>query len=344
MAPSRTSRRRCIRLLTGTALALLALRALSFVAPRESGVPATLTRRHAVETAELAKEEAPVDDGRVLDGSGIVGSVGALVLAVALLPYVALSLYSAAQLATQGQAFAPILLNGSLGPTGVLGLGEGIGVVVVFGVSLWSFLSLLTRGAGLPEGPLSLLGLTQSLSFVSALVFALAGFVNGLGEENPVRGISLGASPAQLEQVASKSGKLLTKANEEVARITAEPRAELEAKLKEVEEQASTEFSKTPAAKVKLPDVKAPDVKLPDLPDVKLPDVKVPAFKMPDFKMPDVKMPDVKVPDVKMPAFKVPQMKPPPAKTPEPAEAEDEPEAPAKEEPAAKAEEADLFG
>ncbi|CAE7255933.1 NEFM, partial [Symbiodinium sp. KB8] len=284
---------------------------------QESGVPVTLTRRHAVETAELAKEEGPVDDGRVLDGSGVVGSVGALVLAVALLPYVALSLYSAVQLATQGQAFAPILLNGNLGPTGVLGLGEGVGVIVVFGVSLWSFLSLLTRGTGLPEGPLSLLGLTQSLSFVSALVFALAGFLNGLGEENPVRGISLGASPAQLEQVASKSGKLLTKANEEVARITAEPRAELEAKLKEVEEQASTEFSKTPAAKVKLPDVKAPDVQLPDvkLPDVKLPDVKAPAFKMPDFKMPDVK-----VPELKMPAFKVPQTKPPPAKTPEPAE------------------------
>ena len=30
-----------------------------------------------------------MDDGRVLDGSGVVGSVGALVLAVALLPYVA---------------------------------------------------------------------------------------------------------------------------------------------------------------------------------------------------------------------------------------------------------------
>ena len=33
-------------------------------------------------------DDGPADDGRVLDGSGIVGSVGALVLAIAVLPYV----------------------------------------------------------------------------------------------------------------------------------------------------------------------------------------------------------------------------------------------------------------
>ncbi|CAE7564897.1 PRX [Symbiodinium natans] len=312
MAPLRTSRRRFVRVLTGAALALLALRALSFVAPRESGLsaPAPLTRRHAV---EAPMDDGPADDGRVLDGSGIVGSVGALVLAIAVLPYVALSIYSAVQLATQGQAIAPVVANGTLAPTGVLGLGEGVGVLVVFGVSLWSILSLVIRGAGLPAGPFSVLGLTQTLSFVGALAFAAAGVLNGLGEDNPVRGISLGATPAQLQQVASKSGKLFSKSAEEVVRLTAEPRAELEAKLKEVEEQASTELAKTPAGKVKLPDVKLPDVKLPDVktPDVKLPDVKMPDVKMPDVKLPEFKMPDIKMPDVKMPAFKVPELKAP---------------------------------
>ena len=44
----------------------------------------------------------------------------------------------------------------------------GISVVVVFGMVLWSILSLLFRfGNGLPEGPFGILGLTQSLSFVT---------------------------------------------------------------------------------------------------------------------------------------------------------------------------------
>ena len=44
----------------------------------------------------------------------------------------------------------------------------GISVVVVFGMVLWSILSLLFRfGGGLPEGPFGILGLTQSLSFAT---------------------------------------------------------------------------------------------------------------------------------------------------------------------------------
>jgi len=309
---------------------LLAMKTLAFVAPRSSPGPAAApTRRWAAE-GSAAAPEVPADDGKVLDGSGFVGSVGALVIAVALLPYVALSLYSAFQLATQGEAFVPVLLNGNLAPTGVLGLGEGFGVVVVFGVVIWSSLSLLTRFCGLPEGPFGLLGFTQTLSYVSAVLFALAGFLNGLGEENPVRGVSFGSTPAQLEVVATKSSKLLNKAEAEVERITKEPRAELEAKIKEVEEQASSEFAKAPVPKLNLPDAKAPDIKVPDIkmPAFKMPDVKLPAFKAPDFKAPDFKAPDFKMPELKKPAL----TKSEPAKEPEKAAAKEETQEEKKEE------------
>lgn len=277
--------------------------------------------------AEESEPEPKGDDGKALDGSSPVGLVGQLVLSIAVLPYVALAIYSSLQLATTGQAFEPFLQNNALTTTGVVGIGEGVSVVVVFGMVLWSVLSFVFRlGLGLPEGPLNILGLTQFLSYVAAALFAGATFLNGLGEENPVKGISfktLTSSPEKLNVVAAKGAKLLDKAEKEVEKITAEPRAQLEEKLKEVEEQASTEFSKSPVAKytpdVKIPGVTMPDVKVPNMPDIKLPDIKTP-----EFKAPDVKMPTFNMPTFKMPELKLPERKAPPGKEAAPTEAAEE--------------------
>ncbi|CAJ1401433.1 unnamed protein product [Effrenium voratum] len=325
----RTQRK--MRSLAGILMALFALNALCFVSGRSPGPAPDRDLRsasHAVAEAEEMSKPAQ-DDGRVLDTSNPVGFVGALVVSLAVLPYLVLSIYSAVQLATTGQAFLPILEKNALSPSGVLGLGEGVGVVVTFGVVLWSALSVVLRFRGLPEGPFGVLGLTQTLSYVAAVIFAIGAFLNGLGEDNPVKGLELAKlnSGKQLEQVASKGGKLLSRAEQEVAKITAEPRAELEAKLKEVEEKAGVD--------VKLPDIKLPDVKLPD---VTLP-------KMPDVKLPEVKTPDVKVPEFKMPAFKMPELKLPkagPASAPAPAVTEAAPPA-SSVTPTPKAAEGDLF-
>lgn len=301
---ARRLRGSCLRFLAGVLLVNVLLNTLSFVSPGSARAPSLRgqksLRRAAEETLEVEKPPEG-DDGKALDPSSPVGLFGQLVISVAVLPYVALSLYSSAQLATTGQAFEPFLTDGAWTFSNVVGLSEGISVVVVFGMVLWSILSLLFRfGSGLPEGPFGILGLTQSLSFVAAFLFSSANFLSGLGEENPFRGFELATltnSPERLEQVATKGAKLLTKAEAEVERITAEPRAQLEEKLKEVEEKASTELSKSPVSK-NLPDVKLPDIKVPDIkvPDIKIPDVKAPDVKMPNFSLPNFKMPDLKLP------------------------------------------------
>jgi len=293
-----------LRVLAGALLVNVLLNTLSFVSPGSTRPPSLRghqLRRAAEEVLEVEKPPEG-DDGKALDPSSPVGLFGQLVISVAVLPYVALALYSSAQLATTGQAFEPFLTDGAWTFSNVVGLSEGISVVVVFGMVLWSILSLLFRfGNGLPEGPFGILGLTQSLSFVAAFLFSSANFLSGLGEENPFRGFELATltnSPEKLEQVATKGAKLLTKAEAEVERITAEPRAQLEEKLKEVEEKASTELSKSPVSKYKVPDVKLPDIKVPDIkvPDIKVPDVKAPDVKMPNFTLPNFKMPDLKLP------------------------------------------------
>ena len=67
---------------------------------------------------------------------------------------------------------------------------------------------------------------------LAAILFALASFLNGLGEDvpcrsftvlpqdNPLKGISFGSltgSPEKLEQVATKGAKLLKRGEQEVA-------------------------------------------------------------------------------------------------------------------------------
>lgn len=296
--------------MAGAFLAAL-LSSLNFVVP---GAPATKLRgssrvqRWAEAEAEIPAEpeaSAQVDDGKALDPSSPVGLAGMVVISLAVLPYAVLAIYSSAQLATTGQAFEPFLQGGALTYTGVVGIAEGVSVAVVFGMVLWSILSFVLRlGVGLPQGPFGIFGLTTTLSYVAALLFASANFLSGLGEENPLRGIELATltnSPEKLEQVASKGAKLLNKAEAEVERITAEPRALVEEKLKEVEEKASTELSKSPVSqyKVPIPDIKVPDIKVPDIkvPDIKVPEVKTPDVKMPSFSMPNFKLPAIKLPE-----------------------------------------------
>lgn len=293
---------RGLRVLAGALLANALLSTLNFVVPGAPAAPTGLrgsrVQRWAEEEVE-AQVQPEVDDGKALDPSSPVGLAGMVVISLAVLPYVVLAIYSSAKLATTGQAFEPFLQGGALTFTGVVGIAEGVSVVVVFGMVLWSILSFFLRlGVGLPQGPFGILGLTTTLSYVAAFLFASANFLSGLGEENPLRGIELATltkSPEKLTQVASKGAKLLNKAEAEVERITAEPRAQLEEKLKEVEERASTELSKSPVSqyKVPLPDIKVPDIKVPDIkvPEVKPPDVKMPSFSMP-FKMPEIKLPE----------------------------------------------------
>lgn len=288
---------RGLRVLAGALLANALLSTLNFVVPGAPAAPTGLrgsrVQRWAEEEVE-AQVQPEVDDGKALDPSSPVGLAGMVVISLAVLPYVVLAIYSSAKLATTGQAFEPFLQGGALTFTGVVGIAEGVSVVVVFGMVLCSILSFFLRlGVGLPQGPFGILGLTTTLSYVAAFLFASANFLSGLGEENPLRGIELATltkSPEKLTQVASKGAKLLNKAEAEVERITAEPRAQLEEKLKEVEEKASTELSKSPVSQyqVPLPDIKVPDIKVPE---VKPPDVKMPSFSMP-FKMPEIKLPE----------------------------------------------------
>eukprot|EP00435_Cladocopium_sp_Y103_P017767 s270_g4.t1 len=308
-------RSRGLRVLAGAFLANALLSTLNFVVP---GAPApalrgaSRVRRWAEEAVETQEVQPEADDGKALDPSSPVGLAGMVVISVAVLPYAVLAIYSSAKLATTGQAFEPFLQGGALTFTGVVGIAEGVSVVVVFGMVVWSILSFVLRlGVGLPQGPFGLFGLTTTLSYVAAFLFASANFLSGLGEENPLRGIELATltrSPEKLEQVASKGAKLLNKAEAEVERITAEPRAQLEEKLKEVEEKASTELSKSPVSqyKVPLPDIKVPDIKVPDIkvPEVKTPDVKMPSFSMP-FKLPEIKLPETLAKKSSAPAAKV---------------------------------------
>eukprot|EP00930_Biecheleria_cincta_P061676 TRINITY_DN47239_c0_g1_i1.p1 TRINITY_DN47239_c0_g1~~TRINITY_DN47239_c0_g1_i1.p1 ORF type:complete len:472 (+),score=119.23 TRINITY_DN47239_c0_g1_i1:125-1417(+) len=250
------------------------------------------------------------DDGRVLDTSSPAGFVGAVVVACALIPYMALGLYSSWNLATAGKAVEAVAVLGAdsqwkLAPNGLMGLAEGLGLFIILGVLVWSFVSFVTRGGrGLPPGPLGLLGLAQNLAYVTALTWTLAYFLNGLpAEENPLRGLSFSSSKTDLESAASKAKRLTEKAEKEAAKLaekegqelaalSAGPRSQIDAALRTVQQETSKSLEKATAgissnvagvqakvgSSVKVLDLKAPDLKLPDL---KLPDLKAPDIKLP---------------------------------------------------------------
>lgn len=185
-----------------------------------------------VEPTEEEKGGGDGDDGRALDTSTPAGFVGALVLSVAILPYIPISVFSSYKLATTGSGI-------EAGPGGVFGAAEGIATLTVCGVTVWTLVSVLTRGSGLPRGPFSLLGLTQFLGVFAASCFLGATVLNlGDPEDNPLRGLPLAPTPAQLTASATKAAKTAAKVQAAVTTATAEPRAQLQEALKDAADSA----------------------------------------------------------------------------------------------------------
>lgn len=246
---------------------------------------------------QLTAVRAESEDAGLLDTSGPTGFIGSIVLGVAILPYVALSLYSTYVLATTGSGLPP-------GPNGIYGGAEGIATLTVFGVSLWSLASTLFRGKGLPAGPLNILPAVQTLSLVCVVAFGGVKALNAVvdPEDNPLRGLSLETIEKNPQQVIKKTERASAKISKVVLDNTVEQRTAVDTALKESQKKVSEN--------VKLPDVKLPDIKVPDF---KAPDIKTPDFKFSEFKAPDIKMPALKTPEIKMPELKKPGVKAPEA-------------------------------
>jgi len=235
-----------------------------------------------------------------------VGGFSGFVVGLAFLPYVCYALYSAFGILTRNETFV-------LGPYGL----EAISIAVSIGLVLWSLGSFLQRGKGLPAGPLGLLGLSEGLSYLAALLLAVA----SVSTSFKTGGGSMPSMP-KIEAPKFEAPKGLPAAPS----IPAAP-----------------SFSMP-----KVPDFKAPDFKVPEvkMPDVKMPDVKVPDVKLPDVKLPDVKPPDVKPPETKKeepkkeetkaPEAAKPAPPPAPAKPPPPPPPKPAPAPPKVEPPAAK--------
>jgi len=200
------------------------------------------------------------DDGRVLDASTFVGSIGAAIVGIALLPYPAFVLYTAWSLATSGRLLQIITVQTAgvglqLAPTALLGVLQGFSLVVVFGVVLWSSISSITRSTGLPPGPFGLLALSQDLAFLGAFIFTVAFGLDSLGTENPVRGL---ASPEQAIVAAQKASKLAEKGFAEASKLTekgqteflaatAPQRKELDVALADTQKKATESLSSAQA-------------------------------------------------------------------------------------------------
>mmetsp|Transcript_75725 Transcript_75725/g.133746 ORF Transcript_75725/g.133746 Transcript_75725/m.133746 type:complete len:408 (-) Transcript_75725:139-1362(-) len=261
-------------------------------------------------------EETP-DDGKILDTSSPTGFVGSIVVTIALLPYIAIILYSAWTLTTTGSSIETILVaskggGSALAPNGWLGIAEVLSYVTIGGVVLWSLVSFIFRFRGLPEGGLSTV---QNLAYLTGVVVLGATALDGQGEDNPFRGISVNSSPTELQSAATKAKtlaektgnkaadetkKFVDKETTEILTVTAGPRSQIDSTLKEVGDKISSKIN------IKVPDVRVPDVKLPD---IKLPDMKLPDVKLPDAIKPESKAPEVKPPGAK-PETKAPEAKP----------------------------------
>jgi len=120
------------------------------------------------------------DDGRVLDETIASGTVGAIAISLAVLPYVPVSLYSSFLVLTTGYGLPA-------GPSGFFGAAEGLASLVVFFMALWSLISVVTRARGLPAGPFSVLGITQFLCNTSALFLLGVSYLNGGDNLNPLK-------------------------------------------------------------------------------------------------------------------------------------------------------------
>mmetsp|Transcript_16187 Transcript_16187/g.37209 ORF Transcript_16187/g.37209 Transcript_16187/m.37209 type:complete len:241 (-) Transcript_16187:119-841(-) len=144
--------------------------------------------------AVRAEEEGPLaavfkDDGRVLDEGSPAGAIGTVAVALVVLPYVPISLFSSWALLTTGSGIDP-------GPGGLYGLIEGIASLSVLVTCVWSATSFLTRARGLPAGLFNLLGTTQALCWFCVALFGVATALNAT--ENPF----LNKTPDEIQEIA----------------------------------------------------------------------------------------------------------------------------------------------
>lgn len=117
------------------------------------------------------------ENGRILDTDTPAGTVGALAVGLAVLPYIPVSLYSTWLLFTTGTGIEP-------GPMGIYGIAEGFATIVVCLVAAWATTSFVTRGRGLPPGPFGILALTQAAAYICFSGFAAAIVLNS-GQQPP---------------------------------------------------------------------------------------------------------------------------------------------------------------
>mmetsp|Transcript_14396 Transcript_14396/g.26513 ORF Transcript_14396/g.26513 Transcript_14396/m.26513 type:complete len:242 (-) Transcript_14396:102-827(-) len=170
------------------------------------------------------------DDGRVLDEGSPAGAIGSVAIALVVLPYIPVSLFSSWALLTTGSGIDP-------GPGGLYGLIEGISSLSVLSICIWSLTSFLTRARGLPGGLFSLLGTTQALCFLCVFAFAAASLLNAT--ENPF----LNKTPDEIQELAKVK---LTEAG-------GVAKGELEKQLTEFNPAVIAEALKSAASQVKPP-------------------------------------------------------------------------------------------
>jgi len=185
-------------------------------------------------------------DESALSSEGFAGSIGSFVLAVAVLPYVTISLYSSATLVTTG-AGLPV------GPSGVFGAAEGWATLVVFGVSIWSLVTAFqSRQEGLPELPLRIITVIKTLCALCVLVFATATVINVYVEpaDNPFRGLTLDmlTQPEKVQALASKTQNTALKYGAKVDVATKGQMEVLGKSFSEVQKQAEETAAKVDEA------------------------------------------------------------------------------------------------
>mmetsp|Transcript_70869 Transcript_70869/g.114240 ORF Transcript_70869/g.114240 Transcript_70869/m.114240 type:complete len:375 (-) Transcript_70869:313-1437(-) len=161
----------------------------------------TKLQKEVKATVEKTLDSMQRDDGRVLDTSSAAGSVGAVAVSLAVLPYIPLSLYSSYLLLTTGTGLEP-------GPNGIYGLAEGCGTLAIWAMVAWSLTSLVTRARGLPDGPLNLLGVTQGLCVFAAAALIGASALTGGSNLNPM---SERKAPADYQNPLDEVSRSFTK-------------------------------------------------------------------------------------------------------------------------------------
>lgn len=153
-----------------------------------------------------------------------------------------------------------------VGPAGFTAGPYGLSVIscaVTFGLAGWSISSFVSRGCGLPAGPLGLLGLSEGLAYIAILGLAIASLVSG------VRGPISSSSSDMGDPLEAKAGIEVADAKKESTPAPALP-------------------------KIKAADIQLPELKIPS--NIKTPELRIPEFKPPEFKQPQMKMPDFNKP------------------------------------------------